>query len=215
MTVQLKQRTTGTTLTLVPLQHRSLRRVRNWSDQQAVHRAVMALFPDDLPGQPEQRRATAGILYRHDTPARGPARLLLQHQTPLRPELDVDPELPHADLQPLFTHLQSGRDVQFRVVLNAVRTNTTTRVRQAVTDADDLLAWGLQRLAAAALVDVELADQPRPALTRTGNSPLWTAQYDGRARISDAGLTVHAVLNGIGRARAYGCGLLSLAPAGG
>jgi hypothetical protein len=173
------------TLTLVPMTHIGLRSVRNWNDQGTVHRAVMALFPDDLPGAREQRRAGAGILYRHDTPARGPARLLVQRQTPLRPGLEADPALKHAPLAPLFTHLHEGRHIRFRVVLNAVRTSTTTRTRLAVTDPDELIDWGLQRLVAAGLQDIGLTDQPRTALARTGKSPLWMAQYDGHARIAD------------------------------
>jgi CRISPR system Cascade subunit CasE len=212
MVEPLKATTGGiATLTLVPLTHVSLRSVRNWNDQAAVHRAVMALFPDNLPGAREQRRATAGILYRHDTPARGPARLLVQHQTPLRSGLQADPALRHAPLAPLMTHLQLGRHVQFRVILNAVRTSTTTRTREAVTNPDELIDWGLQRLGAAGLKDIGLTDQPRTNLTRTGKSPLWTAQYDGHARVADAAATERAVLVGIGRGKAYGCGLLSLA----
>ncbi|MGI5041579.1 type I-E CRISPR-associated protein Cas6/Cse3/CasE [Streptomyces sp. JAC128] len=38
-------------------------------------------------------------------------------------------------------------------------------------------------------------------------------QFDGFARITDTGLLTHALKNGIGRAKTYGAGLLSLVPA--
>jgi len=215
VTVHLGQWTDTTTLTLVPLQHPCLRPVRNWTDQQVVHRAVMALFPDDLPGAPEERRATAGILYRHDSPARGPARLLVQHQTPLRSALQTDPNLRHADLGPLLSHLHIGIHVRFRVALNAVRVQTTTRARQAITDTDELVVWGVQRLATAGLHEVDLSDQPRTKLLQTGHGPLWTAQFDGGACVRDSGAVIETVQAGMGRAKAYGCGLLSLALTGG
>jgi len=36
-------------------------------------------------------------------------------------------------------------------------------------------------------------------------------RFDGEAVISDVDAVRHAVLNGIGRGKSYGCGLLSLA----
>jgi CRISPR system Cascade subunit CasE len=45
----------------------------------------------------------------------------------------------------------------------------------------------------------------------SAKTALWTAQYDGHALITDPNTTKHALLNGIGRSKAYGCGLLSLA----
>ncbi len=203
---------TSLTLTLVPLSHQSLRHVHNWDDQEVLHKAVMGLFPDTIPGEPEQRRANNGILHRYDARATGLARLLVQHATPLRPALASDPALLHTDLQPLLVNLGVGTGARFRIVLNAVRSQTRSKRRVPITDLDDLVTWGLQRLTAAGLDMIQLADQPATTLGTAGNSPLWTAQYDGHAFIADPDTTRRALLNGLGRAKAYGCGLLSLAP---
>jgi CRISPR system Cascade subunit CasE len=214
MTVTLDRPVTAlttVTLTLVPLDHPNLRKIPAWSNRKAVHQAVMSFFPDNLGGDPKTRRATAGILYRHDAPANGPARLLIQHATPIRAELVGARGLEHANLEMLLNDVHMGGHVRFRVILNAVRSQTVTKRRLPVTDADDLVAWGLQRLGAAGLSQTELIDQPVTALATTGGAALWTAQYDGHAVITDPGATEQAVRNGIGRARAYGCGLLSLA----
>ena len=103
---------TNVTLTLVPLSHQSLRRVHRWDDQEALHRAVMGLFPDTIPGDPEHRRANNAILHRYDTPTNGPARLLVQHATPLRRALATDSALLHADL---LLGATLGEDVAVRV----------------------------------------------------------------------------------------------------
>lgn len=214
MTVTLDRPSTlvaTTTLTLVPLTHPSLRAVRSWADQQAVHLAVMGLFGDNLPGDRAQRRATGAILHRHDTPANGPARLLIQHAIPMRPVHNTDPSLQRADLTPLLTNLRPDQPIRFRIVLNAVRSQTGTKKRIPVTDPDDLIGWGLERLTAAGLHQIQLSDQPGTHLA-SAKAALWTAQYDGHALIADPDLTRHALLHGIGRAKAYGCGLLSLAP---
>jgi CRISPR system Cascade subunit CasE len=215
MTATLDRTTaiTTTTLTLVPLTHPSLASVRSWTDQESVHKAVMSLFPATLPatlpGDDGQRRATGTILHSHDIPDHRPARLLVQHATPMRPEHSDN--FQHADLAPLLANLRPGQPVRFRIILNAVRSKARSNTRMPITDPDDLVDWGLERLRGNGLEQIELSDQPRTLLMSATNV-LWTAQYDGNALISDPGLTRHALLHGIGRSRAYGCGLLSLAP---
>ena len=214
MTIVAERPTATTTLTLVPLDHPELRRIRRWSDREALHRAVMRLFPDQLVGDPQVRRATAGILFRHDTPGKNPDRLLIQHTTPMRADIIGSRDLRQAGLDPLLKSLEIDQLVRFRVVLNAVRSQTITKKRVAVTDPDDLILWGMQRLEAAGLNGIELSDQPTTSLAFTSGAPVWTAQYDGYANVSDSGTLTEAVRKGIGRAKAYGCGLLSLAPVG-
>ena len=104
--------------------------------------------------------------------------------------------------------------MRFRVVLNAVRSQTLTKKRLAVTEPEDLLDWGLQRLASAGLEQVEFSDQPATTLGHNGKSAVWMVQFDGHAVLTDPALTEQALKVGIGRAKAYGCGLLSLAPLG-
>lgn len=201
-------------LTLVPLEHPSLRAaMRRPGDEQVLHRAVMSLFPDGLPGRTDGPRAAGGILHRLDIAPAGPARLLVQHACALRGGLDTDPTLQHVALGGLLNRLRPGTGCRFRVVLNAVRCQTGTGKRVAVTDPDELVGWGLQRLAGCGLTHVELADAPATALTR-GRSPLWTARFDGHAQVADPDAAAQAVRDGIGRAKAYGCGLLSLLPQG-
>lgn len=214
MTVTLDLPATQTaTLTMLPLTHPALRRVREWTQQADVHQAVMSLFPAILPGAATERRSGAGILHRHDAPARRAARLLVQHGAALRPEVANDADLRQADLQVLLARFEAGSHVRFRVVLNAVRSQTQTHKRFAVTDPDGLVTFGVERLTRSGLTAVRLADRPRTELKQTGRSALWTAQYDGAAIVVDPEAVKKAVLSGIGRGKAYGCGLLSLATA--
>ena len=65
---------------------------------------------------------------------------------------------------------------------------------------------------------VQLISRERLTFTKTGDDGarrrivLQTATYEGRLRISDPDVVRTALLEGVGRARAYGCGLLTLAP---
>lgn len=214
MTITMDRPTVITTLTLMPLAHPAMHGIKKWSDQGALHRAVMRLFPDHLAGEPTVRRATAGILFRHDTPTDSPARLLIQHNTAMRADLTINTGIKQVALDSLLTTLTVGRGVRFRIVLNAVRSQTGTKKRVAVTDPDDLLSWGQHRLEIAGLGRIELSVQPTTALGFTAKGPVWTAQYDGYATVHNPALITDAVRQGIGRSKAYGCGLLSLAPIG-
>lgn len=56
----------------------------DWDDHDEAHKAVMRMFPRDLAGPSEQRRATSGILFRRDV-LNGVPTILVQSSIP--PEL--------------------------------------------------------------------------------------------------------------------------------
>lgn len=64
--------------------------------------------------------------------------------------------------------------------------------------------------------DLRLAARDRLVFTKNTDArhtvTLHTATYEGRLRINDADLARTSLLNGVGHARAYGCGLITLAP---
>ncbi|MER5866113.1 type I-E CRISPR-associated protein Cas6/Cse3/CasE [Kitasatospora sp. NPDC002040] len=62
---------------------------------------------------------------------------------------------------------------------------------------------------------VRIADRNRHTFTKPGtrsNVTLTTATFEGHLRITDPNLLKTALLGGIGPSKAYGCGLLTLAP---
>lgn len=63
--------------------------------------------------------------------------------------------------------------------------------------------------------EVRITDRSRSTFSKPGaRTPvtLTTATFEGRLRITDPGLLQTALLGGIGPSKAYGCGLLTLAP---
>lgn len=224
-------------LTTIPADHPLLvAQVRNWTDRAQVHKAVMSLFPTTLPGDQGQRRAGGGILYRlEDTPS-GRPRLLIQHTSPLR---DTVPHTRSLPLQPFLDRLKAETVVRFRVDLNAVSIDSRTRkrvpirntyfapdaqlpddVHQAVvretfdgTIAVDRLTPYLSRKLRDALTNLTLLDEPAVTVHRAGSAPLHIAQFKGYGIVSSTDHLNRLVVHGIGKAKAYGCGLLSLAPA--
>ncbi|GAA4838703.1 type I-E CRISPR-associated protein Cas6/Cse3/CasE [Kitasatospora terrestris] len=63
--------------------------------------------------------------------------------------------------------------------------------------------------------EVRITDRNRATFTKPGTRTpvtLTTATFEGHLRITDPGLLQAALLGGIGPSKAYGCGLLTLAP---
>jgi|tagenome__1003787_1003787.scaffolds.fasta_scaffold20969927_3 CRISPR system Cascade subunit CasE len=191
-------------LTSVPYSHPALRnRIRRWDDQEQVHQAVMSLFRPDLPGDQRARRAGSDILYRLDDERQ---RLLVQATTtPQR----TDHGIRLTTLDGLLDRLAKGQRVRFTADLNAVRCQARTGRRLPV-PAHELAEWVLERLTPA-LDKAELLDAPVQTRYR-GRVPLVVARVTGTATITDRDALAQKLRVGVGRGRAYGCGLLTVLP---
>ncbi|MFB6931416.1 type I-E CRISPR-associated protein Cas6/Cse3/CasE [Streptomyces chartreusis] len=201
----------------------------------SLHKTVMLLAPEGLGDTPRRK---AGLLYRLEHATRTmPPTLLIQSRLP--PELA---RLPAAygtvetrDLAPLLAALATGRRVRYRITANPSIRRTVKDgtdpffpgVKPRHTDVplhgDDALAWW-QRKATRAGLDLHsaaLTPLPRsrhPIRKEHDHRPpdefrYTLRRFDGEATITDPDQLRHAVLAGIGRGKAYGAGLLSLAPA--
>ncbi|MDQ0962031.1 CRISPR system Cascade subunit CasE [Streptomyces sp. B4I13] len=194
--------------------HRDLR------DATQMHRTVMRMAPDNLGNSP---RLQAGLLYRLEET--DTTSTLLVQGTHLDPAL-LPAAYGHAeikDLAPMFSALRKGLPVRYRIVLNPAKRERLPQDQKNIrgkiiplsgADADQ---WWLRRAADAGL-NVHL-------LTPTNMAPIRPQgpqappmrhsliRYDGTATVTDPGALAQAVLNGIGRGKPYGAGLLSLAPA--
>ena len=168
-----------------------------------VHQAVMSLFPPELPGEQQARRAGGDILYRLDDEHQ---RLLVQASIPPQ---RTDHDIALTTLDGLLGRLSTGVRVRFTADLNAVRCQARTGRRLPV-PAGELPMWVPERLAPA-LDDVDLLDAT--VLTRVkGRVPLVVARLGGTATIADADALMRVLRVGTGRGKAYGCGLLTVLP---
>lgn len=131
------------------------------------------------------------------------------------------PTVQTADYAPFLSKLAAGQEWAFALTANPTHRvgEKGGRVLGHVTVAQQL-AWLLDR---ADRIGVELTDadgQPTATVIgrdvwrfrRGGNTvTLAVAAYSGRLRVADADLLRAALAGGVGRAKAYGCGLLTLA----
>jgi CRISPR system Cascade subunit CasE len=195
---------------------------RERADAGAMHRRVMSLFPDRLSPQP---RATAGALFRVDQDTTG-IYVLIQSSLPPDPTklpTGYGPSITK-NMAPLMARCQPGTRVTYRIIGNATARlgprTTAGRPGQTVPlRGRDAHAWW-QRHAATAGLDLDTIHTTvlAPGSTAGGDgeatrrTPHDRTQFDGTATITDATALITALSRGIGRAKSYGCGLLTVAP---
>lgn len=193
----------------------------DWSDHTQAHRAVMRLFSPALPGPRRHRRAAAGILYRLDVQPDGGLLVLIQSQTPA--EL-LPPQARALTLPPRRWEIPAGIRVTFRVAVNPVTRRTVKHEGSRRTEATATLpaaempAWLAQKLHGALILDT-ITNQARSATTsrrhdRHAAPPrVIVDTVDAIGTVTDPAQFARLRAEGIGRAKSYGCGLLTAIPA--
>ncbi|MEV7783161.1 type I-E CRISPR-associated protein Cas6/Cse3/CasE [Kitasatospora sp. NPDC088351] len=187
-----------------------------------LHHRLMSLFPDNIPA-PAPRREL-GVLFRSDTAGSGHQILL---QSALPPDLTRLPagygSAATKSLTPLLDALRPGLAVRYRIAANPIRKpGRTTRdlyglsavvpLRGAA--ADD---WWTRQADAAGLHVNTLHSTPLDAACGARRSDQRPIKHDrvlfeGTALIADTERLRTRLTAGIGKGKAYGCGLLSIAP---
>ena len=202
-----------TSLSLLELNPRSSACRRDMADPQAMHKTLMSMFSFS-PGHSARR--DLGVLWRIEP---GPAPTVLL-QSAVCPDFDALPaRYATFSTKSLDVHLAAlsvDDAVRYRTVLNPLRTNRRShKERRVVIPSRDRPQWWseLASKAGIRLVDhATMTGQPDRSITRGGvRFPIYTVRVDGTATIDDPALLTNAIAAGIGRAKAWGCGLLTVA----
>ncbi|ASU77288.1 type I-E CRISPR-associated protein Cas6/Cse3/CasE [Actinopolyspora erythraea] len=218
-------------LTKMPLNPRRRGARKLLGSPQALHAAVQAGFAD--PSPTEEGR----VLWRLDT--YGQHRVVLYTVSPDKPDFThlveqagwpTTETWQTRDYDPLLDSLRMGQRWQFRLTANPVRSArhkewTETKPLAHVT-VKQQKQWLLDRTTRLGfqLVTSDSASEAEPDLTivergtrrfnRQGSDlvTISTATFEGQLEVAEPMALRHALTFGIGRAKAYGCGLLTLAP---
>jgi len=212
---------------------------RDYADIRETHRTVMSGYPD-LPNDTPARQSQA-VLWRLDRVRRGFVQYVQSLGWPDWSRLPGDYLTEPAQvrsLQPVLDAIGPGRRFAFRLAANPVRTiarrpgrlpaesgNRTHGIKVALRDPQEQLEWLIRKGERHGFV-IPTADSGRPhaalSLYRTltgqkrvgdrGPLTIESVRFEGHLIVTDAATFTDALRTGIGRGKAYGCGLISLAP---
>ncbi len=214
-------------LTKLTLDPRSVELRRDLANIHDMHRTVMSAYLE-LPPTTTYRQAH-GVLWRLDPVTGGYLQYVQSRTEPdwatLATRLIRPAEV--RSLEPVLASISSGRKYAFRLVGNPTRwiqaeDNTDKHKRVALRHREAQIEWLVNKGEQHGFVipttprsGPDVAPTAIPALTgrRSGQTiTIEPVRFDGHLIVTDPTAFTEAVTNGIGRAKAYGCGLLSLAP---
>ncbi len=198
------------------------------SSPQAMHAATMSAFPPGAIGD-------GRVLWRVDRTPEATSLYLLSPTVPSFEHLQEQAGWANReswiirDYAPVLGAVAIGRRFSFRLAANPVRVVTGEdgiKRRAAHVTAAQQLGWLLER---ADRLGVRFPDDPEGgspsvAVTRretlrfkrgTRRVTVARSQYDGLLEVVDPDALRAALTDGVGKAKAYGCGLLTLAPVSG
>ncbi len=197
-------------------QHRQVQ--RELADRYQLHRTLMRAFSETLP--PEER-----VLHRLEIdPYSGHATLLVQSQTP--PDWSHLIEKPHYLLaSPAVKSLNlapdEGQKLFFRLRANpTIKTRSDRhpqkKTRVPLVHEEKQKAWLVRKgeQHGFRIIQQRVSNPETYRGSKNGGSPMkfFTVQFDGMLQVTNAEAFALAIAAGIGPAKSFGCGLLSIAP---
>ena len=196
---------------------------RDLNDPYEMHRTVMNGFPDDLPRDEER------VLHRLDQDHRR-NRLSLLVQSQGEPDwgslpegylMPLDPLDPVADNPAVRTFepvLHAGQVLSFRLVGNPMKrlgksAGKDKGKRVGLYKTEEQVEWLAKKGKCGGFQLLSVLPSQESVAQSKRLPKLLTVQFDGQLQITEPEAFHQTLANGIGRAKAFGCGLLSLAPA--
>jgi CRISPR system Cascade subunit CasE len=209
------------------LNPRSRRVQRELAEPYEMHRSLMKAFPDNL--SPEEER----VLFRVDEHPRLGLTLLVQSRDVpdwswlveesargyLLRVADSNPAVKSFDPHPV-----AGQTLAFRVRVNpTIKTKREGRpVRNGLFDEDAQQAWLVRKAEAGGFRILSINSVAEGKIGSgvkydgaTHKLTLLAVRFDGLLQVTDPAQLVETVRHGVGSAKGFGFGLLSLAPARG
>lgn len=141
--------------------------------------------------------------------------------------VNADRDCSSCDYGPFLEHLESGQEWAFRVTVNPTHSVPSEGFasrgrRQPIVRRDEQAEWLFRKFRKIGChMTINRLDQPEVAIRGTqqisfrkrGTTVVLTqVTFEGILSVDDPNTLCQALVDGIGSAKAYGCGLLTLAP---
>lgn len=187
------------------------------TDAYSLHRVVYSLFPDIRSEAEKQASEASGIVFADmGGDAHGRKVLLLSDREPAS---QVDGKYGEVQSRPLPPAFLNHSHYRFQLVINPTRRDNASKKLVPVRGHDAIADWFMSRAEAnwGFVVDPQQLQIEKVELQRFADKaqrPVTLAQayLKGVLRVSDPERFQHSFARGIGRGRAFGCGLLQIVP---
>lgn len=187
------------------------------TDPYSLHRVVYSLFPDQRSDADKQASETSGIQFADlGGDARGRKVLLLSDRAPAA---NVDGRYGEVSSRPLPAGFLDHRLYRFRIVINPTRRDNASKKLLPVKGHEAIADWFMARAEASwgfiadpTALQVERVEVLRFQEKNQRDVTLAQAHVTGVLRVADPDTFRQGVARGIGRGRAFGCGLLQIVP---
>ncbi|SFM10984.1 type I-E CRISPR-associated protein Cas6/Cse3/CasE [Marinobacter zhejiangensis] len=187
------------------------------TDAYSLHRVVYSLYEDVRDEQQKMASTGSGILYADQGgDIRGRKVLMLANR---EPKVTVDGDHGEVQSRLIPENFLEHDQYRFKVVVNPTRRDSASRKLVAVRGRQEVAHWFTERATASWGFEVDprhlqvegigvlrFKDKEQRQVT------IGQAHVQGLLRITDREQFFTSFTQGIGRARAYGCGLLQIVP---
>ncbi|HDI3149244.1 TPA: type I-E CRISPR-associated protein Cas6/Cse3/CasE [Vibrio cholerae] len=187
------------------------------TDAYSLHRVVYSLFPDVRTSEEKGGHTQSGIVYADQGgDFHGRKVLVVSDRMPNASVDGVHGEVVSKTISEAFLHHQTYR---FKVQVNPVRKDKQSGKRIAVKGRQDIAQWFIERAAKSWGFEVhpqhlqidsievqQFNDKHGRKIT------LGKAHIQGQLRVTNEPQFHHSFKHGIGKGRAFGCGLLQIVP---
>lgn len=186
-------------------------------DAYSLHRVVYSLYEDVRTSSQKQASASSGILYADQGGDFKTRKILMLSNR--QPSTMVKNQYGHVNSQPIPDDFLTHDEYRFKVIVNPTRRENASRKLVPVRGRDAVAEWFLERSLASwgfeTIPEHLQVDTIEVLRFRDKEQRLVTiaqAHIEGVLRVTDRSQFVASFEYGVGRARAYGCGLLQIVP---
>lgn len=198
------------------LDRKSVRALRI-TDAYSLHRVVYSLYEDVRDSKQKRGAKTSGILYADQGgDIRGRNILMLANRAPTGA---VNGRYGEVRTKRVPSNILSHEQYRFKVIVNPTRRDNTSRKLVAVRGRDNVARWFTERAVSSwgfavspRHLQVDKIEVHQFTDKEQRNVTIGQACVQGLLRINDKDQFTKSFTRGIGRARAYGCGLLQIVP---
>lgn len=187
------------------------------TDLYSLHRVVYSLYPDVRSDDDKVRSQPSGILYADQGgDHRGRKILMLADR---EPDARVDGQFGEVVSKPLPDGFLEHQTYRFKTVVNPTRRDSATRKLQAVRGREAVADWLAERATSSwgfsvdpVQLQVDRIEVQQFKDKQQRQVTIGQAHIQGLLHVQDPEQFKISFSQGIGRARAYGCGLLQIVP---